>query len=454
MTTMRFQPADHLKSLLVLLVFAGLVVSTGSSFVGPVFAGEKCPSCECASCEKTPCHCEDRNDDIWLIDTRCAPCCVDDEEAANPSITFKRFNATSDTWVAATAEDFFGGADAALPTTFWVHGDRIEDEDVCEVGMSVYDRLVECQGVGRIRYVIWSWSAAVEYTLRPIKDAQLKGENGLQDGYRLGWVLARMPTETSVCLIGYSAAGRNIFGALHGMGGGRVAGYGLLDGLLDGERSPGPPRYSVVSFATAIDNYWLESGERFGLAASQIKRVLFLNNYRDIILQHYPKLYGTQALGFAGLSDPDSLEEQVEDVWEFNVSGTIGRMHRWRNYVYSDTVMAMIREYGLSRDVTVEGTTVEEIAGRAAAEMAGRDIADGGDVEMVDGAMVVIEDMHGRKRSALEWFADGGDVEIVDGIAVVIEDALAPETSAIEGVAKRDADQPKVFVEVVHRISL
>lgn len=449
MPTSNFASASGRNSLLLLLLLAGFIASSA-----PVIAAEKCPSGSCQSCQDAACCCEERHDDVWCLSTRCAPYCINDQEAASPTIVFRRIDAETGNWREATAEEFFGGEDATLPTTFWVHGDRIEDEDVYDVGMAVYDRLVKCQPVGRIRYVIWSWPASVSYMLRPIKDAKLKGQNGLQDGYRLGWVLARLPGQTPVKMIGYSAAGRIIFGALHGMGGGMVAGHGLLDE----QQLPGPPRYSVVTFATAVDNFWLEPEQCFGLAMSQMERLLLLNNHCDMILQHYPKLCGTDALGYTGLANPMALGEDLDRVEQVNVCCMIGKQHRWKNYVYSDTVMPMIQEYALpSYNSNTNGH----------GDPAPTPVADGGDVEMVDGLVVVVEDLDGRPDSALAMFADAGDVEVVDGVLVVIEDAYGLDASsivdatpeeAVETVSHNEerrgyesASTRNVFVEAAHR---
>jgi len=390
-----------------------LLVLLVGSLVGPRDVDAE----ECGRGDSSCCCCEERHDDIWVISTRCAPCCIDDREAANPTLSFERYDAANDVWRDATAEEFFHGSDAILPTTIWVHGDRIKDGEEYEVGMTVYDRLVECQSVERIRFVIWSWPASVIYTLRPLKDARAKGDISLTDGYRLGWVLAHMPTETRVSFLGYSAAGRIIGGAINGMAGGLVAGRPLLvEGrAMDEDPAPGRPLYSVVTFATAIDNYWLEPGELFGLAPSQVERWLLMNNYCDKILQHYPKLDGTDALGFTGIPNLSALGEYSDRFVEFDAGDYIGREHRWRDYVGSETLMSLMREYCLPPPEGFEST------GRNAGSPV-QTIADAGDVEIVDGRQVVVDESW--RLEMVERTADSGEIDLVDGVPVVIEDGF------------------------------
>ena len=350
-----------LQSLLLLLT-AGFLASPltlmAEETIVDTASARHCDGPSCPTCEEPACCDIERHDDVWVISSRCAPCCIDGQEAARPTLSFRRFDEAAGVWRKASADEFFAGEDAQLPTTFWVHGDRIEDDEVLDVGMSVYERLVECQAVERIRFVIWSWSASTVHPVRPYQDARVKGNNALADGYRLGWVLARMPQQTQVSFIGYSFAGRVILGAMHGMGGGLVRGHSPL---MDGQQ-PGPPRYSVVIFVAAVDNHWLEPGQRFDMAPSQARQMLLLYNTCDRILKRYPKICGGCALGYTGIPNIGALGEHAERIDELDVCCILGPQHRWRNYVYSNTVMPMIREYGLPMaEVTTTGSTELEV---------------------------------------------------------------------------------------------
>ncbi|REJ94097.1 MAG: hypothetical protein DWQ35_08720 [Planctomycetota bacterium] len=319
----------------------------------PTVAAENVAS-DCPDCEPAKKKCPPREDDLWIISTRGAPC-LSSFEAAHPTLVFLRFDYQSERWLHAAPETFFSGPDATLPTTFWSHGDRVEDADVISVGMSVYQRLVKCQKVERIRYVIWSWPSTKLYTGRPIKDAAQKSSYALEDGYRLGWVLARLPRETRVGMAGYSSGGRVLTGALHLMGGGSLLGYRVLDRRA----AVGPPRYTVVILAPAIGSCAFEPGRRFEKAPSQVKRMLLLNNYCDRVLQYFPKLYGEDAIGYVGLNNPAALGEHAKRIYEFDVCGVLGPQHRWWNYVYSNTVLPKIRAYSLPSLWPVEATDDE-----------------------------------------------------------------------------------------------
>ena len=333
-----------------------LVTSGAQAFAGsdsPVSAA--CES-QCASFEDAECTSGQRRDDqIWLISSRGAPCLSLDEpldvEKLVEALKYWQYSTQDSKWNKSTLKNLQADDNQRMRSVVWVHGDRMEACEAFDAGWQIYRELVRCTtDETPIRFIIFSWPSAKTLT-RPVADARLKASRTLSAGIHLTALLKIIPKEDRVSLIGFSFGVRVIATALHFFGGGNVSGATFTDAVASCKK------YHVVFFASAINCDWLQPGHKFGKAIDEMESLLLLNNYCDRILKHYGKLYchcarrGPAALGYTGLTISDISASNQDRIRQFNSSGFIGKRHAWKPYIYSPQLMSMIRQETLGETV-------------------------------------------------------------------------------------------------------
>jgi hypothetical protein len=274
--------------------------------------------------------------DVWLINTRGLPnpC---SQHGISKGLRFQRLDGNC--FVATSQQEFLSTLDPTQTTCFFVHGNRMTASDARNIGLSVRRQLDRTETP--FRYVIWSWPS--ERITGMIRDARSKAERADGESYYLASVLAALPAEADVSLIGYSFGARAITGGLHLLGGGMVNGNSLSRPHEQAVR----PR--VILMAAAVPRSWLLPGGTNGLAPFQVEQMLLLYNPRDPALKHFPIVFGPghpQALGFEGISrrqlgPTGGLMEQ------YNVAKTVGRSHSLSKYTRSAGIMGTIRRSAL-----------------------------------------------------------------------------------------------------------
>ncbi len=307
------------------------------------------------SCRATSSCCVQRpGDEVWLISCRGLPC-FSCGGPAPPSIvgdrlSYWRYDWGSRRWRRSDHAAFLATEQLQLPTSMWVHGDRVESSEAFSQGWEIYQRLVRCADVGAVRFVIWSWPSAQVLRRRPIRDARIKAFRTNAAGYYLGALLRDLDPATRIGLIGFSFGCRVTTGALHVLAGGQILGH-----ALPGEDPHPPRRHNVVLMAAAVNCDWPRPGRPHGLAMTQVESMLLLNNYGDRILRFYPKLSGGQALGYVGMYLGGSMAPQAAKVRQVNAGAYVGKRHSRQAYIYSGAVMSMVRQYALYRIMPAAG---------------------------------------------------------------------------------------------------
>jgi len=304
---------------------------------------------------------EDSTDRVWFVSTHwAAPAGQVHTGGQEERISYYRLS-PDDTWEPADRDEFLRTTEPAVPTTVYIHGNRTgPSEAVCDA-WRIYRRM-ERDAAGRpFRLVVWSWPAG-RVCRRPRLDLRTKACYSDTQAYYLARLLADMPRDARVALVGYSYGARVITGALHILAGGEVAGRRLEDGSLGisdngaphgeqpeknaGERTP----FRVVLVAAALDAGSLLPGCRNGLATTQVDRILVTRNGCDRVLRWYPRLYGRggpEAMGYAGACRCGSTCEKIEQV---DVTCSVGRNHDWASYTCSGPLMQRLAEYTFLED--------------------------------------------------------------------------------------------------------
>jgi hypothetical protein len=270
--------------------------------------------------------------EIWLISTRRAPLCgeplcgkIDAEDAR---FDYWRLGA-DDRWGPADREAFLKADDPGVPTSFYIHGNRVGTCTALDQGLSIY-RCLEQQADDRpFRMVIWSWPAD-RIRGRVRNDVRVKARRSDVQGYYLAVCLDRIRADVPVNMIGYSFGARVITVAMHIMAGGEVAGYKLPE-----KPAPRSAPVRAVLVAAALDYDWLLPDRRNGLALDRLDNVLITRNSCDRVLKWYPRMYrrgGPEALGYAGLACPGRLGAEREKIEMVSVRCSVGKGHSWSNY--------------------------------------------------------------------------------------------------------------------------
>jgi hypothetical protein len=287
---------------------------------------------------------------LWLLSTRAAPL-SGDLECGRKAIGYWRYSADCQ-WQASDEESFRGSDDPAVPTTIIIHGNQDDADDAVEFAWPIYCRMTQIADDRPFRLVIWSWPSQ-KMCRRNRPDVQLKMSFCGAQAYYLAVCLDRVRGEVPVCLIGYSLGAPIVAGGLQLLAGGEV-GCRTLPGRDSAERSSkraAPIR--AVMVGAAADTDCLAANGEYGLALSQVEKMLVERNGCDRILKLYPRLYGRggpQALGFvgpAGCGEYDKIEL-------LDVSCEVGKRHQWKFYLTSSSLLASIDRYVFPAEVVKE----------------------------------------------------------------------------------------------------
>ncbi len=311
---------------ILLAVHAADVAAVES--LGPGLATQK-PTASKGCCDAT------RADDIWMISTRHLDCPCLDKNSGDFDLEFTRY--VGKQWVASSIDEFLTTGDAAQPTLFYVHGNRVDCEDVKDRGMQAYHGLLDCSCAGPLRFVIWSWPS--EKVHGQIQDVRAKAVRTDREAHYMAWLLGQMPPDTRTGLVGYSYGARVVTGALHVLGGGRLAGC-----TLPAAYQRGGGAYNVVLMAAALHNYWLQPDSCHGRALDQVSHLLNQYNPCDAVLKRYKAVERRgrpQALGYTGMCVDEGLAIRIQ---ERDVCDIIGHSHAERLYFESDSITAEARE--------------------------------------------------------------------------------------------------------------
>jgi hypothetical protein len=276
-----------------------------------------------------------RADDIWLISTRHLDCPCFDKESSDVDLEVKQY--IGEELVESSLHEFLGTADPTQPTLFYVHGNRVECDDVLDRGLQAYHGLLDCSCSGPVRFVIWSWPSG--QMRGPLKDIRIKAARTNGEAHYLAWLLGQMDPATPTGIVGYSYGARVATGALHVLGGGELAGCTLPSMF---QRSGAA--INVVLMAAAVHNYWLQPEACHERALPQIDRLLIQYNTCDPVLKRYKfveKRSKPQALGYTGMHIEEGVETWID---QRDVCCLIGKTHAEEDYFSSAEITDEARE--------------------------------------------------------------------------------------------------------------
>jgi len=279
---------------------------------------------------------EPATDQVWLVSTRQAPWLDDGATLAAPG--YWRLSPQRQ-WMPATEQQFLACDNPAVPTVFYIHGNRAEVTAAVNDGWRLRE-LLQGLAPGRpLRYVIWSWPADRLPGSNRL-DVRVKAARSDTESRYLAQLLARINPQVPISFFGYSFGARIITGAMHLL----AAGEAPVQGALYAD--PGIRRLPMraVLVAAAEDCDWLLPERCHGLALSQADRILITVNPADPVLKRYPLMYGRrgpEALGYVG-PPPGAHLAKLEPL---NLACSVGKSHDWECYLADPALRARLAWY-------------------------------------------------------------------------------------------------------------
>lgn len=236
-------------------------------------------------------------------------------------------NHSSKGWIDIPLEEAIAAIQPPTPTVVFVHGNRVEPNEVRPRSIWVYRQLVSrCADERPIRFLIFSWPS--DEIDGMIRDARLKAAKTKPAGFQLAWLLDQSPCEAPLGGLGYSFGARVLSGATHLLAGGSLGRLKLPDSCPCLNRP-----FRSVYIAPAFDSDWLGRGHYHGRSLERLDDLLITTNKRDPAMRFYPVLTASHplAMGFKGptcLASSDAPKVRL-----VNVSKAVGRTHDMCEYM-------------------------------------------------------------------------------------------------------------------------
>jgi pimeloyl-ACP methyl ester carboxylesterase len=294
-------------------------------------------------------------DQMWLVRSPCELDCANVAQSTAqltaaqylPTEHCGRWETASVAGLLAVAADD-AKRDTTQPiTVIFLHGNDTDEPTAIDMSWTVYRHLAVAAGERPLRMICWSWPS--ERELRRLRrDFQIKADRSDLVGYQVAWLVDQMPDDSLVSLVGYSYGSRAASAALDTLAGGTAAGTALRK---PGER--GRAHVRALLIAAAFDNDWLAPGHCHGKALLAADRLVVTVNPCDRVLRFYSRLYGrggAEALGYTGAVGIGGHGMAVQRLVEVNVSSTVGKSHKWGNYIHSSQVIGLLQNDALFRD--------------------------------------------------------------------------------------------------------
>jgi hypothetical protein len=288
-------------------------------------------------------------DEIWRIDSTDAHCDGNEPPSTDGLSYYQLSGPPSErlsqrrNWQLATLQEFSAAGHRTAATVLVVHGNRTSLAEANEMVWDVY-RHVSQASKQSLRMIVWTWPSQ-RTVRRPRRDVRLKAERTEWTGQQIAGVLKQIDPQSPVGLVGFSFGARAITKALHVLG--REDSHDAPVGLRIVSQPGRPAPMRAMLIAAAMDNDALQSDGPHHLAISQVDRMIVTHNGCDLLLRTYRHLYcwhGPSALGVTGLPSDGSFNDSgFTNVESLDVSASVGRIHRWANYIRAPEITSALR---------------------------------------------------------------------------------------------------------------
>ena len=307
------------------IAFAFGCVQAQSEFEIVGSAGECLPN-KCVESRRSNDHsfetdhpCETRSglQELWIVDaTACPELC--DLESGFRALRFFRARGRSECEV--SYESFLDNMNGSKSTSVYVHGyspGKVVDEaDALELAEAA------CHA-SPFRLVIWQWKIekCVFQGLR--SNVMQNMDRAERQGYYVAAIASRIRNQTPLTLVGHSFGSFSVCGALQSLAVDQ-SGYGSKNDLSTDSDRP----IQAVLIAPAIGRDSLLPGGRFGLAITQVDRMLITYNPRDRSLNAQSSITRNgNILGLTGMCGQKLLTGAGNSITQMDVSPHVGGVH-------------------------------------------------------------------------------------------------------------------------------
>ena len=224
-----------------------------------------------------------------------------------------------------------------IPVCIIVHGSFVKTKEFYTQSVNHYQRILASANDRPLHLIAVHWPSDPGLLITPIQQVRQLGNRAEYNGIYLARLITRIPPDNPVSLVGHSHGCRVIASALHLLGGGPIQGVVV--------ENPFPQRRMRAVFgAGAVEQNWLNPGQRYGNAFNRIEFLLNIKNRRDSVLKLYTltEPYRPHTLGQNGfrIQDLALINTQAGKIIEYDVSNMVGTGHMISHYAAHPQIRA------------------------------------------------------------------------------------------------------------------
>lgn len=244
-----------------------------------------------------------------------------------------------------------------VPICIFIHGSFVDAESHQLESAYTYNWIRRAAPQLPAHIIFYTWPSEARFntlaSANPIAVNQ-RGRWAENNAFFVTDLIAHLPPESPVCLVGHSHGARVTVATLHLIAGGQIAGktYPYDTGCNR--------RYRAVLAAGAIDRNWLNPGERYDFAVRRVEGILNTVNRTDLALHFYPmrRIFSRKAIAVTGVTrwDQKRLGHLANKVIDYDVTERIGMGHFWPNYYEEPSIGLAISPYVYFTDCQLNPT--------------------------------------------------------------------------------------------------
>lgn len=230
-----------------------------------------------------------------------------------------------------------------VPVCIFIHGAFVDAESHQYESARTYNWIRQAAPHLPVQVIFYTWpSDASHKALSPLLVNQ-RGIWAANNAFYLADLIGQLPPDCPVCLVGHSHGARTVVATLHLVGGGEIGGYTYP------YNTGAHRRYRAVLAAAAFDRHWLNPGQKYDRAMSQVEGIVNLQNRGDWALNLYPlrRPFSRKAIGATGFTywDRSHLGQASCKAVDLDVTYYVGLSHTWPHYYEEPTIGHAIVPY-------------------------------------------------------------------------------------------------------------
>jgi hypothetical protein len=230
-----------------------------------------------------------------------------------------------------------------VPICLVIHGSFVQPDTHQIESAEAYSAFRRCVPHLPVHLIFYTWPSDAGLTHPCPLLVNQRGRWAENNAFYLADLIAQLPADSPICLVGHSHGARTTMATLHLVGGGPIDGMHYCGGRVACHR------YRAVLAAAAFDRHWLNPGQRYELALQRAECVLNLQNRTDAALHFYPLRipFSRKAFGTTGLTrlDRNRLGPAQSKLYDFDASRFIGLGHYWPHYYSNSAIVSAMVPY-------------------------------------------------------------------------------------------------------------